>query len=541
VNADMSTRKGMSIQTKVNLLLIAVFLIVLISSLTAIFNSETRLSHEVARKTTLATADSYFDSINILMLSGAMANRSTLQQKIITNEDLTEARIIRGAAVADTYGPGSADSGIEDDFDSRALQGEHIVEEIDDDKGHRLVVVTPMKALSSYKGTNCLLCHQVTEGDILGAVRVSYSYESLDTEVLSSVTAIALVELAFFAAGILVISLLLRRWVITPINRLSNTIHVIEQEGNLNLRIDVASGDEIGRMSAAFNSMLGHFHDSLKQVSSSIVQLGTSSAQINDISKTASQAVSNQQLQTSSVASAMQQMEAATHGVATTAEHTVTASDLALQESTKGTRITDAALQQIESLKENMVRATHAIQQLNTQSQNVGTVLEVIQKIAGQTNLLALNAAIEAARAGEQGRGFAVVADEVRTLATRTHQSTEEINSIIDRLQKDAEDAVTVMQVAMTSAEAGVESVKETSVSLINITEEVRVINDMNHQVASSIKEQSQMAVSVESSMQDISQSSARTAQSTEQLTAVSSELGSLASELGTLVNRFKL
>ncbi len=539
--ATMNTRKGMSIQTKVNLSLIAVFMIVLISSLTAIFKSETELSHQVARKTTLATADSYFDSINILMLSGAMTNRSALQQKIITNEDLTEARIIRGDNVSAVYGPGSSDSGIEDDYDRRAMKGEHIVEEINDDQGHRLVVVTPMKALSNYKGTNCLLCHQVNEGDILGAVRVTYSFKSLDAAITSNIAAIALVELVLFIIGIIVISLVLRRLVITPINRLSKTIQNIEKEGNLSLRIDVTSQDEIGHMSNAFNSMLNHFHDSLKQVNNTILQLGSSSTQINKIANMASQAVSNQQLQTSSVASAMQQMEAATNSVATNAEHTVAASDLALKETNSGTQITQAALQEIESLKENMIRATHAIQQLNTQSQNVGTVLEVIQKIAGQTNLLALNAAIEAARAGEQGRGFAVVADEVRTLASRTHQSTEEINNIIGRLQKDAEGAVSVMQIAMSSAEAGVESVQKTSNALINIAEEVRIINDMNHQVASAIKEQSQMAASVEVSIDGISQSSSHTAERASQLTTVSSELGSLASQLSTLVSRFKL
>lgn len=537
----MSINKGMSIQTKVNLSLVAVFTVVLISSLTAIFKSETGLINEVARKTALATADSYFDSINILMLSGAMANRSTLQQKIITNEDLTEARIIRSDAISSVYGPGSADSGMQDNFDQRAMQGEHVIEEIDDDKGHRLVVVTPMKALSNYKGTNCLLCHQVPEGDIIGAVRVTYSFKNLDATVFSNITAVALVELILFAAGIIIISLLLRRLVVSPINRLSDTIHTIENEGNLNLRIDVTSKDEIGNMSIAFNSMLDHFHGSLKQVSNTILQLGSSSQQINDIANMASQAVSSQQIQTSSVASAMAQMEVATQSVAENAERTVSASDLALQETTSGTDITLAALEEIESLKNNMLKATHVIQQLNDQSQNVGTVLEVIQKIAGQTNLLALNAAIEAARAGEQGRGFAVVADEVRTLASRTHLATEEINSIIARLQKDAEGAVTVMDVAMSSAESGVESVHKTSNALINIAEEVRIINDMNHQVASAIKEQSQMAASVDSSIQDISQSSTNTANRASELTSVSSELSSLASQLGVLVNRFKL
>ncbi len=537
----MNTKKGISIQTKVNLSLFAVFLIILVSSLTAIYRSETHLSMEVAKKTTLGTAESYFDSINILMLSGAMSNRATLQQKITSNEDLTEARIIRTDHISSVYGPGSADSGIVDDFDRRAINGEHVSEEIDDELGHRLVVVTPMKALSNYKGTNCLLCHQVAEGTVIGAVRVTYSFKNLDATVMNNLSSVAIVELILFAVGIVIISLLLRRLVVSPINELSNTIHKIEKNADLNIRIKVNSNDEIGTMSMAFNSMLDNFHNSLKQVNNTVLKLSSSSQEINTIADMASKAVHSQQVQTSSVASAMEQMEAATRSVEANAENTVSASDLALQESTNGTKITQAALRAIENLKENIVQATNVIQQLNDQSQNVGSVLEVIQKIAEQTNLLALNAAIEAARAGEQGRGFAVVADEVRTLASRTHNSTEEINQIIARLQSDAEGAVTVMQGAMRSAEEGVDSVQKTTTALTNIAEEVRVINDMNHQVASAIKEQTQMAASVEESVLDISQSAGRTAERAEKLTSVSHELGSLATELEKLVSKFKL
>lgn len=536
-----TVKKGLSIQNKVNLSLIAVFLIILISSLTTIYRSETLLVDNVVTRSTLDSADSYFDSINMLMLSGAMANRGTLQQKILSNPAITEARIIRGQQITDVYGPGTPDSMPVDEYDQRAMRGEQVIEELNDEQGHRLTVVTPMRALSDYKGTNCLLCHQVEEGEVVGAVRVTYSYEALDKQINSNLISVALIELALFVAGIILISLLLRRIVVTPVNRLAETIHAIERDNDLNQRTPVSSSDEIGEMSAAFNSMLENIHDSMQHVRQTVAQLADSGSRISKVATESASAVHHQQMQTSSVASAMEQMEAATRSVAASAENTVSASNMALQESSDGARVTQQAITAITRLQQDIDRATQVIQKLDSQSQNVGTVLEVIQKIAEQTNLLALNAAIEAARAGEQGRGFAVVADEVRTLASRTHNSTEEINHIIAELQNDAKEAVTVMQQALAAAGDGVEQVQKTNSALTNITEEVRVINDLNHQVASAVREQSEMASSVERSISEISNSAEDTAERSEHLNRVSDELEQLSKELEQMLSRFKL
>ncbi|SEG78309.1 methyl-accepting chemotaxis protein [Marinobacterium lutimaris] len=534
-------KKALSIQTKVNLSLAIVFLIVFASSLTAIYRSEGSLSRDVAEFTTLATADSYFDSINILMLSGAMQNRGTLQQKILSNESVTEARIIRGAPVTDMYGPGSEDSVVMDELDERAMSGEHVVEEFNDSKGHRLTVVTPMKALSEYKGTNCLLCHQVEEGTVLGAVRVTYDFARVDGEILKNLRNVALVELALFIAGVLLISFIIRRIVIRPINAFASTMSDIEKNADLSQRVDIQSGDEVGQMATAFNSMLGTFQSSIQHVNETVQKLASSSSQISTIATHSIDAARGQQMQTSSVASAMEQMEAATKSVEASAENTVSASDLALQESSDGTRVTQTAIESIESLKQSIERATAVIERLDSQSENVGTVLEVIQKVAEQTNLLALNAAIEAARAGEQGRGFAVVADEVRTLASRTHASTEEINKIISDLQVDAKDAVSVMRTALDGAGDGVEHVRKTANALSNIAEEVRIINDMNHQVASAVREQTQMATSVEQSITEINDGAETTASRAQELASVSDQLSDLSQQLEQMVSRFKL
>lgn len=531
----------MSIKTKVNVSLLIVFMVVLVSSLTVIYRSETSLVADVARTTTIDTADSYFDSINILMLSGAMGNRQELQQRVLSNESITEARIVRSPELNSIYGPGSDDSVIRDDLDKRAMSGERIVEEIRDGKSHLLTVIVPMKAVPDYKGTNCMLCHQHPEGTVIGAVRVTYSLDKMNQTIRANMINVAVVELALFIIGILVIGYILNRIVIRPINQFANTIHDIEKEHNFSLRVSVNSDDEIGKMSTAMNSLLDNMHKSLQQVSSTVLKLSGSSGRINDIANQTTQAVLHQQDQTRSVASAIEQMEASTRSVSTSSSQTVEASDLALRESDEGTRVTAQAIKAIETLRHNIDEATTVIQKLDDQAQNVGTVLEVIKNIAEQTNLLALNAAIEAARAGEQGRGFAVVADEVRTLASRTQASTEEINKIIDGLQLDAKNAVQVMQTSLTSAGEGVKQVQNTSNALNTIAGEIRRINDMNHEVAGAVREQSDMASSIERNILAINDSSEDSSEHARHLSQVSTELTSLAQELENMLSRFKL
>ncbi|NVK02137.1 MAG: methyl-accepting chemotaxis protein [Oceanospirillaceae bacterium] len=532
---------NLSIQARINISLIFVFLIVLLGSLTAIYRSEARLTRDVAELTTVNTADSYFDSINILMLSGAMANRGALQQKLLSVEGIAEARIIRGKGVSDMYGPGSEDSVVMDELDQRAMNGESIVVELDDDAGHRLTVIRPMLAVENYKGTNCLACHPVEPNSVLGAVRVTYDFAVMDQQIRSNVIGVALVELVLFIAGLLLVGWLMRRIVGQPLAQVAHTLEDLTNSNDLSMRLPVNRHDEVGTLSAAVNKMLGSFQSSLKQVHTTLNHLGTASNQINDIAQRAVTSSGSQIQMSDNVTSAMSHMQAAADSVNGVANQTLSASQTALMESDRGHQITAETQASIDQLKQRISGASRVIQELDSQSQNVATVLSVIQQIAEQTNLLALNAAIEAARAGEQGRGFAVVADEVRELAKRTHQSTEEIQKIIEALQVDAKNAVGAMDMAQSSAESSVEQVERATEVLETIRREVQEINQTNLQVVEAVNAQLHTVGEVESHVGEISASANNTVERANDLGSVAGQLQRLSDELKVLVEQFKL
>lgn len=531
----------MAIQTKVNLSLAFVFLIVLITSVSVIYQSETNLSSDIALKNTQNTADAYFDSINIMMLSGAMANRQTLQEKILGNPELTEARIIRGESVTAVYGEGTPDSYIQDDLDKRAMSGESIAVELDDDQGHRLTVVRPMFASSNYKGTNCLICHQAEEGSILGAVRVTYSFEEIDQHILTNIRNIALVELTLFIAALFLVGWMIHRIVLKPINNMNQTIRNIEQNADLTQQLEISSNDEIGQMSTSFNSMLRTFHESIHHVVHSIEMLGQYSQQISDVSEQASSGTTKQISRAEAVTNAMISMDDATQNVSATAEVTIKASDKALQETRSGVDITTETVRKIEALQQQIKHATDVIIQLEQQSYNIDAVLSVIQDIAEQTNLLALNAAIEAARAGEQGRGFSVVADEVRTLSLRTQNATVEINNIIGSLQQNAKGAAQVMGQASAETESNVKEIQETSNVLLNIQKEMESIAKTNYSICESVKQSGAATLEIEGAVNEINTGSDQAKERVIRLAAISAKISTLAGELEQRAKQFKL
>jgi methyl-accepting chemotaxis protein len=533
--------QGLSVRAKVSLALAAAFLLVLVASLSFVARSERELIEQVITQQTLDTADSYFDSFNILMITGTMGNRDALRQKILERPGILDARMIRHKSVNDVYGPGLPEEQAADDIDRRALTGEKILRIDDTPKGRVLTVAEPILASENYRGTNCLLCHQVPVNSVLGAVRISYSLEQLDGQISRDLLTSGGVQLGLFLLGFAILFGLLQRVVIGPINRLRKTMEDIEHDSDLSRRIEVAARDEIGQMAEAFNRMVSKFRDSLAHVSEATQQLAGSATRVSDVSHATVQAVLEQQRETDQVATAMNEMTSTVQEVARNATRTADASQGANGEARNGALVATEALGGIEVLMQEIQRAADAVHELDEKSEGINTVLEVIRGIAEQTNLLALNAAIEAARAGEQGRGFAVVADEVRSLANRSHGATEEIRQLIDQLHSGVRDAVRAMGLAEAKAKEGSDMVERSAESLAAIAGEVSTISDMNTQIATAAEEQSAVAEEINRNVVNISQLADQTSEGAKQTSQVSEELVRLAEQLQSAVNRFRV
>ena len=311
--------------------------------------------------------------------------------------------------------------------------------------------------------------------------------------------------------------------------------------GDLTARLNLRNRDEMQQVANNFNQMAAQFSSAIQQIAESTTQLATASGQVATLAQESSRSLDQQRVETIQVATAMNQMATTVQEVARNASDAADAAEKADNASGSGRRIVEQAAFSIRELASGVERSASVIKLLAQDSDEIGAVLDVIKGIAEQTNLLALNAAIEAARAGEQGRGFAVVADEVRTLARRTQESTQEIEKMIDKLQSGARNAVEAMRAGQEQAGVGVKHTTDAGEALGAITNAVTVISLMNAQIASAAEEQSTTAEEMNQRISNINTLAEKTADSARQSTASSGELSRLAVDLNQLVRRFKI
>jgi methyl-accepting chemotaxis protein len=303
--------------------------------------------------------------------------------------------------------------------------------------------------------------------------------------------------------------------------------------------LEVCSQDEVGSICAGVNAMKAHLREILSEVTGSATRLSVAVEQMSGIAEDASVALDRQQAEVNQIATAMNEMSATSQEVARSASAAAGSAQEADNEARLGRQAVEQVIEAIHALAGDVVKASEAIAALEAESESIGGILNVIRGIADQTNLLALNAAIEAARAGEQGRGFAVVADEVRTLAQRTQQATGEIQGMIERLQSGAQHAVSVMEQSRTRTEENVAQASHAGERLVAITRAVSSITEMNTHIATAAEEQSAVTDEMNRNIANIHGASEGSAAGARDIASAAQELHQLAQALRTLVARF--
>ena len=410
----------------------------------------------------------------------------------------------------------------------QATAGKSGVSYLEDYRGEPVIsAYTPIKVL----GHTWALLSEIDQKEAFFQLE-----ELIDSIIFTTfITAVALI---IIMAGL---GALFTRILIRPIEIFSNKVTQITSQKDLSLRVPTQGNNEFSILGAALNSMLDSLTTFTGNMRDSAKHLETNSSQLNQASMNAAEQVNQQNAEVNAAATATTELSASINEVAQSAEQAASQMRTTRDQVNNSMKVANETQTDIYKLQENMDAAIGAMAQLETESQGIGAVLDVIQNIAEQTNLLALNAAIEAARAGEQGRGFAVVADEVRTLASRTASSTGEIRTKIESLQKGVETALLSVQASQKNTQISIEKVESTVSSMQEVTGYVDQVDQMNAHIATAAEEQSQVTEEINRNVLLIKDLSDSILQHATSITGLSNDVSDISVDIHHQVDQFKI
>jgi len=384
---------------------------------------------------------------------------------------------------------------------------------------------------SMVKGAGAIISNAVTLQELQLEIMVSQRQQAVT---LIVVALLSVLVLGAFSGW------LLTRSITRPI-REAVSLATRVASGDLSADIRSDRGDELGQLLSALGTMVVNLRDLVRSINTDSGQIATSANQLSVVTERTSSGIAQQRDQTDQVATAMNEMVATANDVATNAGAAFTAANLANEKAAAGEAAVNETLSHVTELNDKVLEVTQRLQGLQADTQNIVSVLDVIKSVADQTNLLALNAAIEAARAGEQGRGFAVVADEVRSLAKRTQTSATEIEGLVSSLVNSAEGSVVTMRQGSELAQRTLEKAQSTGEQIMEITRAVDDISRLNSQIATAAEQQTAVAEDINQNVTLIRDVSEQSANDSTEVAAASHELARLGEGLQTQVARFKM
>jgi len=378
-------------------------------------------------------------------------------------------------------------------------------------------------------------------GNIIGVMAIYADRSASVAAFQNAITNTLVVSLIILLIGLLV-SWLLSKGIIAPIKRLNLALqNISEGDQDLRQRLPVEGKNELSEVAKSFNSFVAKVEATVLSVLDHVGELGSKAEYTFRVTGETADSMKRQQMSTEEVSTAMNEMSVTAVEIASHAAETANATEQADQSSSHGNEVVLQTSEGISRLAAEVDQAAQVIRKLNEYSENIGSILDVISGISEQTNLLALNAAIEAARAGEHGRGFAVVADEVRQLAQRSQEATGQIHGMIEQLQQGVDESVSVIERSHKEAEKTVEQTESARLALQEITEAMRRISDMSAQIASAAEEQTAVSDDINRHIVIINEGAVETVGQTNNIIAATSSIGSEISELMKQMRGFKV